>query len=66
MKKLLRHEAQRIDLEGRFVEVTDLEGGEAKRLDYDHLIIATGSRPVMWMSRGQASYGARCPRRFEP
>ena len=47
MKKLLRHEARRIDLKGRYVEVADLEGGEAKRLDYDHLIIATGSRPIL-------------------
>jgi NADH oxidase (H2O2-forming) len=47
MKKLLRHEARRIDLDKRFVDVVDLETGENKQIGYDSLIVATGSRPTM-------------------
>jgi NADPH-dependent 2,4-dienoyl-CoA reductase/sulfur reductase-like enzyme len=46
MKKLLRHEARKIDVASRVVEVEDLDTGEQKMIEYDRLIVATGSRPT--------------------
>ncbi|KON31417.1 hypothetical protein AC482_00850 [miscellaneous Crenarchaeota group-15 archaeon DG-45] len=47
IRKLLRHEALSIDTEGKRVEVKNLESGEVLWLDYDSLIIATGSSPIL-------------------
>jgi NADPH-dependent 2,4-dienoyl-CoA reductase/sulfur reductase-like enzyme len=47
LKKLLRHEALSIDTEGKRVQVKDLESGEASWLDYDSLVISTGSQPTI-------------------
>ena len=47
LKKLLRHEALSIDTEGKRVQVKDLESGEASWLEYDSLIISTGSQPII-------------------
>jgi NADH oxidase (H2O2-forming) len=46
LKKLLRHEAKRIDVENRIVEVEDLDSKQQLQLPYDSLIIATGSKPI--------------------
>jgi NADPH-dependent 2,4-dienoyl-CoA reductase/sulfur reductase-like enzyme len=46
LKKLLRHEAKRIDLTNKFVEVENLESGEHLQIPYDSLILATGSKPT--------------------
>ena len=47
LKKLLRHEALSIDVEGKRVQVKNLESGETSWLDYDSLIISTGSQPII-------------------
>ncbi|UCD45979.1 MAG: FAD-dependent oxidoreductase [Candidatus Bathyarchaeota archaeon] len=47
LKKLLRHEALSIDAEGKRVQVENLESGETSWLDYDSLIISTGSQPTI-------------------
>jgi NADPH-dependent 2,4-dienoyl-CoA reductase/sulfur reductase-like enzyme len=47
LKKLLRHEALSIDTEGKRVQVKDLESGETSWLEYDSLIISTGSQPTI-------------------
>jgi len=47
LRKLLGHEALSIDVEGKRVEVKNLESGEVSWVDYDSLIIATGSRPAV-------------------
>ncbi|MCW3992686.1 MAG: FAD-dependent oxidoreductase [Candidatus Bathyarchaeota archaeon] len=47
LKKLLKHEALSIDTEGKRVEVKNLESGEAFWIDYDSLIISTGSNPII-------------------
>lgn len=46
LKKLLKHEAKRIDVKGCLVEVQNLETGQQFQLPYDSLIIATGSKPI--------------------
>jgi len=45
VRKLLKHEAVSIDPAGKRVEVMNLDSGEAFWIDFDSLIIATGSRP---------------------
>jgi len=47
LHKLLKHEALSIDSEGKMVEVKNLESGEVLWVEYDSLIIATGSRPAI-------------------
>ncbi len=47
LRKLLRHEAISIDTEGKRVQVKDLESGETSWLEYDSLIISTGSQPTI-------------------
>ena len=47
IKKLLSHEALSIDAEGKRVQVKNLESGEKSWLDYDSLIISTGSQPII-------------------
>ncbi len=47
LKKLLRHEALSVDTDGKRVEVKDLESGEVFWVDYDSLIISTGSTPIV-------------------
>lgn len=47
LRKLLNHEASSIDVEGKRVRVSNLETDEAFWIDYDSLIIATGSYPFI-------------------
>jgi NADH oxidase (H2O2-forming) len=47
LKKLTSHEALSIDTEGKRVEVKTLESGEVFWLDYDSLIVSTGSDPII-------------------
>ena len=47
LHKLLSHEALSIDVEGKRVKVRNLESDEVFWIDYDSLIIATGSRPII-------------------
>lgn len=47
MTKLLRHEAISINTEEKRVEIKELETERLKTLDYDSLIIATGSNPFI-------------------
>jgi len=47
LSKLTSHEVLSIDTGGKRVEVNNLESGETFWLDYDSLIISTGSRPVI-------------------
>lgn len=47
LKKLTSHEALSIDTEGKRVEVKNLESGEVFWLDYDSLIVSTGSEPII-------------------
>ena len=47
LKKLLRHEALSIDTEGKRVQVENLETGEVSWIDYDSLILSTGSQPII-------------------
>ncbi len=47
LKKLTSHEALSIDAEGKRVEVKNLESGEVFWLDYDSLIVSTGSDPIV-------------------
>jgi NADPH-dependent 2,4-dienoyl-CoA reductase/sulfur reductase-like enzyme len=42
----LGHEAVAIDLAARQVEVRDLDGARTYRLDFDHLLVATGGTPM--------------------
>ncbi len=46
MNLLLETEATDINIDSRTVSVKDLKSGEEKELEYDSLIIATGSRPT--------------------
>lgn len=47
LKKLIKHEALSINTDAKRVKVKNLESGEASWLDYDSLVIATGSNPVI-------------------
>ncbi len=47
LKKLTSHEALSIDTEGKRLEVKNLESGEVFWLDYDSLIVSTGSEPII-------------------
>lgn len=47
LKKLTSHEALSIDTKGKKVEVKDLGSGEVFWLNYDSLIISTGSEPII-------------------
>jgi NADH oxidase (H2O2-forming) len=47
LKKLTSHEALSIDTEGKRVEVKNLESDEVFWLDYDSLIVSTGSDPII-------------------
>ena len=47
LTKLMRHEALSIDTEGKRVQVESLETGETSWLDYDSLILSTGSQPII-------------------
>jgi len=59
LHKLLKHEALSIDTEGRRVEVKNLESGEVFWLDYDSLIIATGSKPTILPIPGAKEFMGR-------
>lgn len=43
----IKHEAVKIDTEGKAVEVKDLSKGEIKTFSYDKLVIATGASPFV-------------------
>ncbi len=45
--KLLKHEALSVDIEGKRVEVKSLETGKEYFIDYDSLIVSTGSNPTI-------------------
>jgi NADPH-dependent 2,4-dienoyl-CoA reductase/sulfur reductase-like enzyme len=47
LKRLLAHEALALNLEEKTILVKDLQTNETKNLDYDKLIIATGSTPIL-------------------
>jgi len=47
LTKLTSHEVVSIDVNGKRVEVKNLESGDRFWLDYDSLIISTGSRPII-------------------
>jgi NADH oxidase (H2O2-forming) len=47
LSKLTSHEVLSIDTDGKRVEVKSLESDETFWLDYDSLIISTGSRPII-------------------
>jgi NADPH-dependent 2,4-dienoyl-CoA reductase/sulfur reductase-like enzyme len=47
LKKLLHHEALSIDVEGKRVQVEDLEASETSWIDYDSLILSMGSHPII-------------------
>ena len=47
LSKLTSHEVLSVDTEGKRVEVKNLESGETFWLDYDSLIISTGSKPII-------------------
>ncbi len=47
LSKLTSHEVLSVDTEGKRVEVKNLESGETSWLDYDSLIISTGSNPII-------------------
>jgi NADH oxidase (H2O2-forming) len=47
LKKLLGHEALSIDTGGKRVQVREIESGETSWLEYDSLIISTGSQPTI-------------------
>jgi NADH oxidase (H2O2-forming) len=47
LNKLLRHEALSIDTEEKRVQIENLETGEVSWIDYDSLIISTGSKPII-------------------
>jgi NADH oxidase (H2O2-forming) len=47
LKKLTSHEALSIDTEGKRMEVKNLESGEVFWLDYDSLVVSTGSEPII-------------------
>jgi NADPH-dependent 2,4-dienoyl-CoA reductase/sulfur reductase-like enzyme len=44
---MLRHEALSIDTEGKRVQVENLETGKVSWIDYDSLILSTGSQPII-------------------
>jgi len=47
LSKLLSHEVLSIDTQDKKLEVKNLKTGEASGLEYDSLVIATGSRPII-------------------
>ncbi|EMR73180.1 NAD(FAD)-dependent dehydrogenase [Thaumarchaeota archaeon SCGC AB-539-E09] len=47
LKKLLKHEALSIDTEGKKVHVKNLETDETFWVEYDSLIISSGSQPII-------------------
>jgi NADH oxidase (H2O2-forming) len=47
LSKLLSHEVLSIDTQDKKLEVKNLKTGEASWLEYDSLVIATGSRPII-------------------
>jgi NADH oxidase (H2O2-forming) len=47
LHKLIHHEALSLDVEGKRVEVKNLESGEFSWIHYDSLIIATGSNTII-------------------
>lgn len=47
MRKLLGHDALSIDTKGKRVKVMNLKSGEIFWIDFDSLIVATGSRPYI-------------------
>jgi len=47
LNKLLRHEALSIDTGGKRVNVRNLETGKDSWIDYDSLILSTGSQPII-------------------
>jgi NADH oxidase (H2O2-forming) len=47
LKKLLRHNAISIDTAEKKVQVENLATGEKKWIDYDSLILSTGSQPII-------------------
>jgi len=59
LHKLLRHEALSIDVEGKRVKVRNLESDEVLWIDYDSLIIATGSSPIILPIPGAKEFQGR-------
>jgi len=59
LNKLLEHEALSIDAPGKRVEVKNLSSGEVFWVDYDSLIIATGSRPIILPIPGAEEFMGR-------
>jgi NADH oxidase (H2O2-forming) len=47
LRKFLSHRAVKIDSENKSVKIKDVETGQVRDLDYDSLIIATGSSPLV-------------------
>lgn len=47
MTKLLRHEVLKINTKEKYLDVKNLENGELKKINYDSLIIATGTEPMI-------------------
>lgn len=47
LSKMLSHEVLSIDTQDKKLEVKNLKTGEASWLEYDSLVIATGSRPII-------------------
>ncbi len=52
----LKHEAVEVDAEGKRVKVKNLEDGAEEWLDYDNLILATGSKPKILPVPGAHEY----------
>lgn len=47
IKKLLNHEALKIDIKNKILEVKNLDSEKIENINYDSLIIATGSEPFI-------------------
>ncbi len=50
LKKILGHEVLSVDIKNKTVQTRDLKNNNIKTVGYDSLIIATGSRPIIFDS----------------
>ncbi|MDI6917783.1 MAG: FAD-dependent oxidoreductase [Thermoplasmatales archaeon] len=48
LKKLLGHEVLSVDVKNKTLQIRDLKNNNIKTVGYDSLIIATGSRPIIF------------------